>query len=174
MERKHCGDEQLQGTRSSSKAATQLSWAGSSRDCLRKQRADSMVSNLLGAYGQVRHAFEVAEKVFGYKKYFVKFDDDALILPGPLLRFLRELDASSTMEPLYFGKANCATVAEKRAGDFSNLCYAAGAVYGMNLEALKYLNEHQRRGCGYFQELEDEIVRGRTINDVKNRFEDVM
>jgi len=71
------------------------------------------------------------------KKYFIKMDSDTYILPENLLKFINKLHLTTKLLPVQFGKAVCAR---------ENMCYAGGALYGMNKEGLiattKFILDH--------------------------------
>lgn len=110
------------------------------------------------------------------KKYFLKIDDDSLLIGHNLMRFLIKVDRwfSGHEEPLYFGHPFCGH-GDLEALGFARWCYAGGGAYGMNTEALSMLVRQVRGGCAYFYDYIAKAPNMRPGSDrYGGRYEDVM
>merc|ERR1711862_307623 len=63
----------------------------------------------------------------GEKRYFIKIDTDTFPIPENLLSYVNKVDFSTRNKPVLFGKGVCSP---------QNMCYGAGALYGINKLAL--------------------------------------
>jgi len=82
---------------------------------------------VIDSFRQVEEMFKDDKE----KKYFIKIDTDTFPIPENLLAYVNKLDGPTEEQPVLFGKGVCSP---------KDLCYAAGALYGMNKLALHSLN----------------------------------
>jgi len=85
---------------------------------------------------KVRDAFRQIATMFKdnyQKKYFIKMDVDTFLLAEHLLNYMKKINEFTYGRPLLFGKGVCSP---------EKLCYAGGALYGMNRFGLMSINSY--------------------------------
>lgn len=119
----------------------------------------------------VHAVFSHAVVRFSEKRFLLKLDDDAYLIPDHLGRFLSDLSASVPVDfPVYFGKGNCANKSNMAAAGFQTFCHAQGGCYGLTRPAARLLVEHHT--CDYWSSLNQGFIRSTSL-DFKH-YEDVM
>lgn len=113
--------------------------------------------------------------VLSGKRYFLKIDDDSLLLGHNLIRFLNKVEHwfSSREQALYFGHPFCGH-GDSAALGYETWCYAGGGAYGLNTEALRIMLAQIKGGCAYFYDYVT-TSNGRPADDrYGGRYEDIM
>lgn len=106
---------------------------------------------------KVIDSFRQTEQMFkenNEKKYFIKIDTDTFPIAENLLAYLNKLDGPTRDQPVLFGKGVCSP---------KDLCYAAGALYGMNKIALHALNNHFTKNPQIHEETSHMVGKGRNL-----------
>lgn len=88
-------------------------------------------------------AFRFAREKFPRTKFFIKVDDDAILIGDWLLKFLRTINLATPHSiPMLFGTANCKQEHEQMSlnGFRNSGCHPQGGVYGLNLAAVEILS----------------------------------
>merc|ERR1711862_82813 len=105
---------------------------------------------VIDSFRQVEEMFKDDEE----KKYFIKIDTDTFPIAENLLSYLNKLDGPTEEQPVLFGKGVCSP---------KDLCYAAGALYGMNKLALHALNNFFAKNPELHLETTHVVGKGRNL-----------
>lgn len=106
---------------------------------------------------KVIDSFRATNEIFknrGEKRYFIKIDTDTFPIPENLLSYVNKVDFSTRNKPVLFGKGVCSP---------QNMCYGAGALYGMNKLALHEVNRYFSQNPKIHLETTHVVGKGRNL-----------